>query len=603
MVASLSHRGPDGSGVEASDGVVLGHRRLAILDLSSDGAQPMWDASRRYRISYNGEIYNWRELRAEATRRGSDFRSETDTEVILNLFALDGMRSFSRLKGMFAFCLHDSTSGTSYLVRDRAGIKPLYYRYTEDGMYFASELGAMLSSGAARFELDRRSIQAFLRLDYVPTPWSIISGVGKLDAGTILECSGGRVSFHRMEECLEEAPSAGSYEQQFESLIEQVVARQLVADVPVGILLSGGIDSTIIAATAARLAGRIQTFSIGFEQETFDERTYAREIAATIGSMHHEHVIPEDELIGSVEILPSICSEPIADGSILPTYALSRFVRRHVMVALSGDGADELFGGYPLYQIGLAGRVSSSLPSALIGAARKALRLWPVRFENLTPRYKASRFLRGLHDNALLRHHRWLGTFLEEELPALLLNHDPRSDRELDALLIDAVRGRSGVDALMRSDARFYLQDQVLVKTDRASMASSLEVRVPFLDEKMVAFARALPMKEKVTAFRSKILLRKFVERRFSSRISQRPKKGFGAPLGAWFRGPLRELLHDTLSPAAVRRAGFFSPEIVAMLLSRHARGVEDHRKELFNLLSFMLWFEHWKKVVPESSR
>lgn len=603
MVAALAHRGPDASGLETRDGVVLGHRRLAILDLSSDGVQPMWDATGRYCISYNGEIYNWRELRTEAMRRGATFRSETDTEVILNLFALDGLRAFSRLNGMFAFCLFDATTGSSYLVRDRSGIKPLYFHQTDDGVFFASELGPLISSGAVPFEIDERSLQAFLRLDYVPTPWSLVSGVGKLDAGTILECSKGRMVSHPMLESHQKFISDDTHEQQFDSLIERVIARQLVADVPVGIFLSGGIDSTIVAATAAKLAGRIDTFSIGFEQETFDERKYAREIASSIGSKHHEHVIPEQELLASVALLPSICSEPIADGSILPTYALCRFVRQHVTVALSGDGADELFGGYPLYQIGLAGRIASSAPSTMLGAARKALRLWPVRFENLTTRYKASRFLRGLHQNPILRHHRWLGTFLEEELAELMMNHDRGRDREIDALLLSEVRSADGVDALMRSDARFYLQDQVLVKTDRASMANSLEVRVPFLDEEMVAFARSLPMAKKVTSSRSKILLRDFVSRRFAPHISRRPKKGFGAPLGAWFRGPLRELLHDALSRESLRRAGVFSPRFVAALLERHSNGIDDHRKELFNLLSFTLWFDHWRRLAPGATR
>lgn len=596
LTQMLSHRGPDGDGIVSTSRGVLGHRRLAILDLTHSGAQPMWDSQKRCCITFNGEIYNWRELRAEAARRGASFQSDTDTEVILNLYALDGVRAFSRLQGMFAFCLYDAESGTAYLVRDRAGIKPLYVAPTAEALYFASELGPLIESGVVPFEVDNRSLQSFLRLDYVPTPWSLLSGVRKLNAGEVLECT------RRGERSLLLEPlpvdrwsgDRTSALAEFERRIEFVVERQLVADVPVGVFLSGGLDSTIIARTAMKLRGSVDTFSIGFAEASFDESEYARAVASQLGSRHHEHVVEAADLIDTVVSLPSIISEPVADGSILPTFALCAFARKHVTVALSGDGADELFGGYPLYRIPLAGRVFGALPGAAVRVLDAAVTRLPVRYENLTTAYKAHRFLRGLSSNYVLRHHRWLGTFLPEQLPALMRQHETSYDTELDLLLTGAVAGSNGVAALMRSDERFYLQDQVLVKTDRASMANSLEIRVPFLDEEMVAFAHALPTHLKVTLARSKVLLREFLMKEFPPQICKRAKKGFGAPLGKWFRGPLRELLHDTLG-SMVRNSGFFNTRYVERLLQEHEGGVADHRKELFNLLAFGLWYEFWK--------
>jgi asparagine synthase (glutamine-hydrolysing) len=575
MHAAVAHRGPDGEGVVQAGNAVLAHRRLSIIDLSDAAAQPMWDAGRQVCITYNGEIYNYRELREECVRRGARFLSASDTEVILNLYLLDGEAAFARLNGMFAFALVDTRGGDAYLVRDVMGIKPLYW--SPDGLLFASELSAF------RGEVDREALQAYAQLDFVPSPLSMIRGVRKLPGGHLVHVTrdGFRVRRYREE--------PGGPASDFDATIREVVRRQLIADVPLGVFLSGGIDSSIVARVAADLAGRIATFSIAFDDPSFDESPYFETVAKAIGSDHHTERVTERTMEELLPEIPRVAGEPLADGSIFPTYFLARFTRRHVKVALSGDGADELFGGYPTHRVIALGRRLAPMRRPLLALARRL----PVSHANLSFDYRLKKLLEGAHNDPIVQNERWLGSFMEEELPSLLTGYDPAAQRRLLDALHEPSRGApSELEAVLRTDRRFYLQDGVLVKVDRATMASALEVRVPMLDDAVVAFANGLPAEQK----HDKRLLRQWARQHFPPSIWKRKKKGFGAPLARWFRGPLRNFVRDTLAPDALRRDGFYQPAAVQRILENHERGRSDERKRILNMLMFTLWYRTFRE-------
>ncbi|HYM62218.1 MAG TPA: asparagine synthase (glutamine-hydrolyzing) [Thermoanaerobaculia bacterium] len=600
MRDALRHRGPDGEGLVHLKGAILGHLRLSIIDLTEAAAQPLWDSGRRVCITYNGEIYNYRELRQECLAAGLDLHSQSDTEVIAGQYLLHGERAFARLNGMFAFCLHDARTGESYLVRDPMGIKPLYYAETPAGLVFASELGALMRSGLVSSDVDRAALQAYLQLDYVPAPMALLRGVRKLREGHLLhaDAKGGR-TIRAYSPLAGPSPEQRRWDDpvaELSRILREVVKRQMIADVPVGVFLSGGLDSSIVAQMASEVApSRIRTFSIGFEDASFDESRHFDAVARAIGSEHHTEVLSASAMLEIVPRIAEVLSEPVADGSIFPTYLLARFTRQSVKVALSGDGADELFAGYPTYR---AARIADRLPMT---AARRPLlaaanALLPVRHENFSFDFKVKKFLAGLHRDPILRNARWLGTFLPEDLPDLLEDFQPAPQHKLEAMLHEpaalAPRGNA-LEALLRTDQRFYLQDGVLVKVDRASMAHSLEVRVPMLDLELADFARSLGPEWKLRGRSFKAILKAHAARApLPAAVVTRPKKGFGAPLAFWFRGPLRDLAGDVLAPARLARRGLLRPAYVTRLLEEHWSGRRDHRKAIFNLLLLTMWLD-----------
>ncbi|HSP14807.1 MAG TPA: asparagine synthase (glutamine-hydrolyzing) [Thermoanaerobaculia bacterium] len=599
---ALAHRGPDGEGAVEIDNVVLGHRRLAIIDLSHEADQPLWDARRQVAIVFNGEIYNYRELRHECRASGLEFTTASDTEAIVNQYLLYGERSFDRLNGMFAFCLYDTRTRDAYLVRDPFGIKPLYYAPTNRGVLFASELQALLAIDDVDCAVDAAALQAYLQLDFVPSPYSIVRGARKLEGGSFLKiAAGGRYESKRYfvrRPFHSDDPAAD-----FGRIIDKAVERHLISDVPLGVFLSGGIDSSIVAESARRVSRQpVATFSIAFDEATFDESKYFESVARMIGVNQHTRALGASSMIELVPRIGMLLGEPLADGSIYPTYLLANFAREHVTVALSGDGADELFAGYPTY---FAHDVVRHFPAPLIrllhGGRGAAHRLMPVQFENFSTDYKIKKFLDGLEPALVRRHVRWMGTFDRNDLPELLVRYDQEAEELLTALLLQpSLEADDGwLEKILRTDQRFYLQDGVLVKVDRASMASSLEVRVPFLDREMIAFADGLRADAKLRRSRSKVLLRQYAAGRFPQEIANRPKKGFGAPLGRWFRSELRPLLEEVLSPQRVESRGIFRPRYVQRLLEDHWSGRRDNRKQIFNLLSFTLWYDHF--VAKES--
>jgi asparagine synthase (glutamine-hydrolysing) len=598
----LRHRGPDDEGIEQVDGGYFGHLRLSIIDLSPEAAQPMWDSERQACITFNGEIYNYRELREECRRAGKKFNTASDTEVIINQYLLHGEAAFDRLNGIFAFCLYDARSGYYYLARDHMGVKPLYYADSGKGLIFSSELKALARTGLLRPEVDPAALQAYLQLDFVPAPLSILRGVHKLREGFLLHLSKDGTRRIRRFSSIPEAVDRSDRSldedvEEFGRIFNRAVKRQLVSDVPVGVFLSGGIDSSLVARAATEVTGSpIKTFSIGFEDSSFDESKYFSEVAAAVGSDHHRQILNPRAMLDLLPWAAHMACEPLADGSIFPTYLLCRFARTHVKVALSGDGADELFGGYPTYQ---AAQAVTKLPAAGSGwgprLARLAHAALPVNYDNFSFDFKVKKLLEGLHEDPILRNIRWLGSFLPEQLPDLLVRYEPAHQVELEAMLHEpasAAAGAAPLEKLLRTDQRFYLQDGVLVKVDRASMANSLEVRVPYLDPDMVAFARSLPPDRKLKGREFKRIMKRFAEGKLPESVLKRPKKGFGTPLGKWFRKELKEMVADVLSPRRLEDLGLFRAGYVRKILSDHWERRRDNRKQIFSLLTFALWHE-----------
>jgi asparagine synthase (glutamine-hydrolysing) len=595
MSATLVHRGPDSDGMLVDGLVGLAARRLSIIDLET-GDQPIANEDGSVVVVQNGEIYNYRALRQELEQRGHRFRTHGDTEVLVHAYEEWDERFAERLRGMFAVAIWDAPRRRLLLARDRFGIKPLYYREDGDELLFASELRAL-----PRGEVDLDALEAFLAFNAVPGPLTIFAGTRKLPPGHVLVHAGGSTRLERFARPAPAPASAVRGESEDELAAElrdrlrDSVRAHLVSDVPVGVLLSGGIDSAVLAALAAEESGEpLRTFSIGFEEGSFDERADARRVAERYGTQHRELVLRPDAAL----LLPALAAafdEPFADSSALPTYLVSQLAAQDVKVALSGEGGDELFGGYYTYQADLLaeriGRVAR--------LARPLVERLPVSTARVSFDYKAKRFVAAAHLPPLERHHGWKEIFARDvraELTGRRHAWDP----------VDLLRERfaetEGAELLARLqdvDARVYLVDDLLVKTDRASMAHSLEARVPFLDAEVSSFAGALPTRLKVRGRRKKVLLRRAAEPLLPAEIVRGRKRGFSIPAAAWLRGELEPFARETLSPSTVRRQGYFRPEAVARLLDDHVAGRADLSRQLWGLLAFTLWHERHVERAP----
>jgi asparagine synthase (glutamine-hydrolysing) len=601
MLACIRHRGPDDEGLFNGPGVVLGHRRLSIIDVAG-GHQPLHGARESTVLVVNGEVYNFRALRDELRAAGHVFRSRSDSEVLAHAYDAWGLGFLDRVDGMFALALWDGERRRLVLARDRMGEKPLFWAERAGRVLFASELSALLAHPDVEPAIDPDALRAYLALEYVPSPACIIAGVRKLEPGTALVVENGAVRQHRYWRL--DANGAGvagrnggtadfgEAAARLRTLLEGSVEQRLVSDVPLGVFLSGGLDSSAVAALAAR-HGPLDTFSIGFREASFDESRHARSVAERIGSRHHEHIFEAAAMADLVPRLGRTLDEPIGDASILPTMLLSAFARRSVTVALGGDGGDELFAGYPMHQAHrlapLARMLRPALPLARAAAARM-----PVAHGNFTLGFKAVTFLRGAGERPPLNHALWMSSFSAAE-SAALLSPDLLARASADPFAaVHAAWARSaGAQPIARAahlDAVTYLPDDILVKVDRASMAVALEVRAPFLARDVVEFAFSLPDAFRMRGFTGKRVLRAAVADLLPAEILARPKKGFGVPIAAWLAGPLRDLAHDTLSERALADGGLFRPAAVARLLAEHERGRADHRKPLWTLLVFELW-------------
>jgi asparagine synthase (glutamine-hydrolysing) len=596
MSATLVHRGPDSSGEFADGAAALAARRLSIIDLET-GDQPIANEDGTLHVVQNGEIYNYRELRRELERAGHDFRTHGDTEVLLHLYEEHGDAFAERLRGMFAIAIWDARRRRLVLARDRFGIKPLYYRQADAELAFASELRAL-----PRGEIDLDAVEAFLAFNAIPAPLTIFKEARKLPAGHLLSWEDGTVRlerFARPTPLPERDADHAELAEELRSRLRDSVRAHLVSDVPVGVLLSGGVDSALLAALAAEESAEpLRTFSIGFEERTFDELDDARRVAERYGTQHRELVLRPDAAL----LLPALAEafdEPFADSSALPTYLVSELAASDVKVALSGEGGDELFGGYYTY--------AADLLAARVGGLARLTRPLVERLPSSSAKasfdYSAKRFVRAAHLPPLERHHGWKEIFspdMRTELTGRRSAFDP----------VDLLRARydetGGADELARLqdvDLGVYLVDDLLVKTDRASMAHSLEARVPYLDTVVTNLALALPTRQKVHGLSKKVLLRKAAEPLLPREIVRGKKRGFSIPAAAWLRGELEPFARETLSPQTLKQQGFFAPRVVQQLLDDHVAGREDLSRQLWGLLAFTLWHERHVERAPREVR
>jgi asparagine synthase (glutamine-hydrolysing) len=585
--------------------VGLGSCRLSIIDLAG-GRQPIANEDESAWIIFNGEIYNYRELRVYLEKRGHVFRTRTDTEVILHLYEEFGADCVDKLDGIFAFAVWDISHREVLIARDRMGIKPLYYTEVADQLIFGSELRALLVHPAVKRDIDPVSLNEYLSYEYVPTPRTIIRDIYRLEPGHVLLYSAKGLQLRRYWSASlarsESRPPVDwrDYVSDLYAVLEEAVKKELVSDVPIGVLLSGGIDSSTVAAMmVASHPGTVASFSIGFKESTFDESHYARLVADHLGTRHYELILTGQMAAQMVPTITDFLDEPFGDSSFVPTLLLSRFAREHVKVVLGGDGGDELFAGYPTL---VAHRLIEYYERLVPRVARtyivpRMIDWMPVSFGNISLDFRVRRFLAGRGVSLHERHHRWLGSFADEEKSSLLQDWLKPVLRDTYAQAYAYARecdAHLPLNRIIYDDMRMYLEGNILFKVDRASMATSLEVRVPLLNRDVVGFVTDLPLELKLHWFTGKYVLRKSMERVLPREVIRRAKKGFNMPLAHWLTGDLRDLTLDMLGEARVNRQGFFNHAYIQCLLDEHFARRRDHRKLLWTLLIFQLWYESY---------
>lgn len=597
---TILHRGPDQQGIFESDSISLAATRLKIIDLES-GNQPIVSEDGDSVIVFNGEIYNHAELRRELEQRGHRFRSHSDTEVVLAAFLEWDVDSFARLRGMFAIALWTESRGRLVLARDRLGIKPLYVARRGRDLYFASELKAIFVHPEVERNLNPAALDCYLALNYVPAPHTMVEGIEKLRPGCWLAWLGGQARsepFWRIPCHTEPHWNMESATSALDSLLQQSIREHLLSDVPLGIWLSGGLDSsTLLHYAAAASPSRLKTLSISFAGRRFDETAHIRHLAARYGTEHEEFdVNPDCGLADAIEQFAYYFDEPNADGGALPVWFLSKMTRRSVTVALSGEGADELFGGYLTYRANQLARRVRRLPAWLLRAGRGAVRQWPVSDEKIGLEYMLKRFAEGCLMPAGRAHVYWNGAFSDEEKAALV-------NMPLPGALAEMLRGLSpegdSLDAYLRFDQRWYLPDDILAKVDRMSMAHSIEVRPPYLDHRIVEFANSLPEDLKVHGKRQKIVLRELMKGKLPASTLRRKKVGFDFPAHEWLRGPLRSLLQDTVS-ANAGPAGLFRRDALESCVRQHLERRKNLGYHLWGLMLLLLWMKRWRIQTPQ---
>jgi asparagine synthase (glutamine-hydrolysing) len=620
MADTLFHRGPDDAGtwIDKNAGIALGHRRLSIIDLSPEGHQPMTSHSGRYVMAYNGEIYNFRELRKEFERDGVQWRGHSDTEVMLAAFEAWGVEgALQRFNGMFAFALWDRNEKALHLARDRLGEKPLYYGWAGKTFLFGSELKALKAHPAWRAEIDRNALAAYLRHNYVPAPYSIYTGIAKLPPGHRIKLAAHDTGPARTEPywSLREVAEAGvanplevddeTAVEELDLLLRDAIARRMVADVPVGVFLSGGIDSsTVVALMQAQSSRPVRSFSIGFAEEAYNEARHAKAVAQHLGTDHTELYVTPQQAMSVIPKLPLIYDEPFADSSQIPTFLVSELARKHVAVTLSGDGGDELFCGYVRYFWGRRiwdriGRLPYRLRT-LTAAALRSLSpsSWNVLFAGMN-RLMSSTAVGELTGDRVHKLANVLAVSSPDALYHGLVSHWPQpqsmvhGSREPLTALTDRTQWARLSDFTQRMmflDAVTYLPDDILVKVDRASMAVSLEARVPMLDHRVVEFAWRVPLSRKNRNDQGKWLLRQVLYRYVPPALIDRPKMGFGVPIDSWLRGPLRGWAEDLLSEHRLRDQGYFDPAPIRQKWAEHTSGGCNWQYWLWDILMFQAW-------------
>lgn len=611
MTESIAHRGPDGSGTKAfaAEGsrppAGLGHRRLSIIDPTEAGAQPMAYANGRYWITYNGELYNFRELRAELVGQGYEFRSECDTEVLLAMYARDGEQMLGRLNGIFAFAIWDATEGALFLARDRLGVKPLVYAMDGDTLLFASELKALML-GLGPQSLNMSALSDYLTFLWVPDPDTLFSGIKKLPGGHCATFANGKLEVREywdMTYAVEHGRTEGDWATQVRESVQGAVRRQMVSDVPIGAFLSGGLDSSAIVAEMSTGAANLQTYTIGMtagdlaHERNPDDLRYARRVANEFGVEYHERMLSPE----IVDLLPTLIwhlDDPVADPATITTYLICAAARERLTVILGGMGGDEIWAGYPRYAAARIGRIADRLPRSLRTRLRKSLegrltlgRPGPMR----GPRRNLMKLLRGIDQDLVERHLTYTSYYRPDELPAILsadaraavAGHDPFAHHLEFA---ERMEGTDWLNRLLYVDMKTYMSCLNLSYTDKMSMAASTEVRVPLLDDEVVELSGRVPPELKLHGRKTKYLLKRSMEGVLPDEIIWRPKAGFSAPLTAWLAGPLRPMVDDLLNPDAVRARGIFDPAAVESIISANTAGTADNALRIWALLVFELW-------------
>lgn len=605
---SMEKRGPDFQDIYIDDWVGLGHRRLSVIDTSEKANQPMWDSSGRYCIVYNGEIFNYRELRRSLEEKGVTFRSDSDTEVLLQLYLREQEECLSRLNGFFAFCVYDKENQTFFLARDRYGVKPLLYLFDEDKFIFASEMKTILRYGIDK-ALDYTSLVNYLQLNYIPAPDSILMNVKKLLPGHCLTVESRSMAIRKWYTFPVTDPQARnthSYDQAkrtFATLLESAVQRRLVADVPLGAFLSGGVDSSVVTGLASRHKPDLQTFSIGFKDAPFfDETAYAREVARHFKTQHTVFSLSNNDLFAHLNDVLHYIDEPFADSSAINVFILSRETRKHATVALSGDGADELLGGYNKHEA-FYRMLHPGLKEQLLALAGPLWKVLPRSRNNAFANRvrQADRFAEGFRRTPAERYWRWATFAGPEDAKKLLSPGAAENFREQEfedrqQSILENVRNDGSLGAILRTDMQLVLANDMLVKADLMSMANGLEIRSPFLDYELVEYACSLPDDFKIKGSRRKRILQDSFREMLPARLYNRPKKGFEVPMLEWLRKDLRSLIEDDLlSQSWIEQQGLFHyPEIDRLKKKLFSNNPVDVHARIWGLIVFQSWFRRY---------
>lgn len=601
MNTTLAHRGPDDEGYYVDGPVGLAMRRLSIIDLSG-GHQPIANEDDSVWIVFNGEIYNYPEIREELLSAGHRFRTNSDTEVILHLYEEMGEACVTRLNGMFAFAVWDFPRRRLFLARDRLGIKPLFYSW-EPGkhLFFGSEIKAILAAGVDR-KPDFQALYDYLSLMYVPTPATAFASIRKLPPGCTLTCSPGGMDIRRYWDIPlprngEEGPASADYEEEVLDLVETAIRRQMIADVPIAALLSGGLDSTTVAAVMARkLRVPFRTFTAGFDRSSYDESGEARLVAETLGTDHMEEVVRPD-MVDSIPELLTFFDEPFADYSAIPTFLVSRMAARHVKVVLTGDGGDEAFAGYPTHVAYRVSKIFTMIPRWIRqGIVNPLVMALPTSMDRISFDYMAKRFVAGADLPMEQGHYWWKVIFNEEEKQQLLrpefLGLDFRDSFAVFDAYFRKAEHAHPLNRLLYVDAKTFLLDDNLTKVDRMTMANSLEARVPLLDHELFERLATIPPHIKSRGLQTKRLLRRAVRNLLPPQIRKGKKKGFTPPLPYWIRDELKPFLVDVFSPKRLSRTGILNGDYCAGLLQEHLRGKKDNNRQIWTILSLVCWME-----------
>jgi asparagine synthase (glutamine-hydrolysing) len=606
--ATLIHRGPDQQGVFSSRLCSLGATRLKILDLAA-GDQPIISSDGDTVIAFNGEIYNHLELRPELEALGYRFKTHCDTETVLYAFLAWDTACFARLRGMFAVALWRKSTRRLLLARDRMGIKPLYIaKYGED-LLFGSELKAILVHPEVERRLSMEGLDCYLSLNYVPCPWTLVNGVEKLPPGSWCEWRDGQTRSECYWKLPEAAPRVRDLEsarEELDFLLQQSVREHLLSDVPLGVWLSGGLDSsTILHYAAATNHARLKTFSISFNGRSFDETEHIRRVVSHYGTDHEQlDLNPQENLQGAIEQFAYYSDEPSADAGALPVWFLSRMCKTHATVALSGEGADEIFAGYLTYRANQLARHARSIPAGALRLGLEGLQYWPVSDEKISLEYKLKRFLEGCLLSPERAHIHWNGTFSEAAKAALLRRSLPGAMDKILAGLTGSLAQDQGLYPYLAFDQQYYLADDILVKSDRMSMAHAVEVRPPFLDHRIVEFASTLPDTLKMRGSRQKLLLKELMRDKLPQSILNRKKVGFDIPAHEWLRGSLRPLLLDTLKEGLSEHADLFRTDTIENYLRLHLERRANLGYHLWGLMILFLWMKQWHiQSTPASTR